>query len=80
MKPQTRETMLGIFLLLVGAVVLVGPILIAEVDPTKWTIGAGCGLIVLGGWLVSPDPVTKRIKTVGGMVPGLHTHDEDSDD
>lgn len=75
MRQKTREFALGLFLLLLGAAVLLAsPVLVGEA-PSKWEIIAGVGVVGFGAWLVSPDPVGKRLHEIARRVPLLHDHE-----
>lgn len=78
MKPQTREMIVGFFLLLIGAAVALGHYFAHEPHvPGKWEIALAGGTIFLGAWLVSPDAVTQRLKQVRDAVPFLEGTDDE---
>lgn len=79
MRQKTREFALGLFMLLLGAAVLLAsPVLVGQA-PSKWEIIAGSSVVVFGAWLVSPDPVGRRLNEIAGRVPFLDGGEDESD-
>lgn len=80
MTEGTRQFFLGLFLVSLGAFVLVGPPVLTGNQPGKWEVIAAGGALFVGGYLMIPATFREMGEWIAEKVPFLHAHGDGDGD